>query len=106
MGDKAALQGSFGNLLDMLDDRFDPLQPGDIVAQWTSIMARGAACARNIAAWDALASTSPAYDSVIAALDQATRTLVTADYGNPNEVETALQATSNALNQLEGILAA
>jgi hypothetical protein len=104
MGDKATLQGSFGSLLDTLNNRFDPLQPEDIVAQWTSTMARCAACARNVAAWDALASASPAYDPIIAALDGATRGLVTADYGNSAEVKNALQATSDALDQLEGIL--
>jgi hypothetical protein len=105
MADKAKLQGSFGSLLDTLNNRFDPLQPGDIVASWTSTMARCAACARNIAGWDSLAGNSAGYDAPIEAIDDATRALVTTDYGDAAAVRNALQLTANALSELEAVFA-
>jgi hypothetical protein len=95
LADKAKLQGSFGSLLDTLNHRFDSLQPEEVVAAWTSAMVRGAACARNVQAWDA----------PIEAIDNATRALVTADYSDAARVRNALQLTCSGFDQLEVLLA-
>ena len=105
MADKTKLQGSFGSLLDTLNNRFDPLQPEEIVGRWTGMMARCAACARDTHGWDGLPASSDRYDPLIHLLDEATRALVLADYDDSNSVSNALDQTSAALDQLEPALA-
>jgi hypothetical protein len=104
MAIKDKLHGSFGSLLDTLSNRFDPLLPEDIVATWTSTMARSAACARNVDAWDQLPGASGSYDGCIEAIDDATRALVTAN-DDPDNIRGALQLAGVALGQLEALLA-
>lgn len=103
MAIKDKVHGSFGSLLDTLSNRFDPLLPEDIVASWTSTMARSAACARNVDAWDQLPGVSASYDALIEAIDDATRALVTAN-DDPDKIRGALQLAGAALGQLEGLL--
>lgn len=103
MATKDKLHGSFGSLLDSLSNRFDPLQAEDIVASWTSAMARSAACARNVDAWDQLPAVSASYDALIEMIDDATRALVTAN-DDPDRIRGALQLDANALGQLEALL--
>ncbi len=103
MATKDKLHGSFGSLLDTLSNRFDPLQAEDIVATWTSTMARSAACARNVNAWDQLPGVNGSYDALIEAIDDATRALVTAS-DDPEEIRGALELVANALGQLEALL--
>ena len=104
MATKEKLKGSFGSLIDTLTNRFDPLQPPDIVAAWTSLLTRCAASARNTEAWARLPDESPDFDPIIHALDDSTRAIVNADPGNPGETGAALQATSHALDLLEQLL--
>lgn len=101
---KAELQASFGSLLDALRVGDDPLQPADIVARWASITARCDASARNTAHWNALAPASLSYDPVISAIDGATDAVSNADHANPTSMNSALDETSGALDQLERLL--
>ena len=104
MASKEDLQGSFGSLIDTLRSRFDPFQPEDIVAEWTGLMARAAALARKVAAWNALPDRSPQYDGALRALDEATRALVVADFSLPETVRSALRKVDRALDLVGQLL--
>lgn len=104
MASKEKLNGSFGSLIDTLTGRFDPLQPDDIVTEWTGLLVRCAACARDTDAWEHLPQQSDAFDPVVHGLDDATHAIVNAHRGNATEIRAALELTSTALGRLERLL--
>lgn len=101
MATKGDLLGSFGSLLDTLRQRLDPFQPGNVFREWLGMMNRAAGLARDALRWQRLADQSPDYDAVIAALDDATRALVIADFGSAGSVLAALAKVDAALDLLE-----
>lgn len=103
MATKDDLLGSLGSLIDTLRGRIDPWLPNAIFTRASSLMLRAAAITRSDA-WDGLPSNPPGGQAVVAALDTATRTLVTANYENPASVNSALNNVDSALDRLENLL--
>lgn len=101
MATKDDLLGSFGSLLDTLRQRLDPFQPGNVFREWLGMMNRAAGIARDAVRWQRLDSDSPAFDPVVTALDEATRALVIADFGDAASVLAALSRVDAALDALE-----
>lgn len=103
MARKSTLLGSLGSLLDTLGSRFDPFQPPAIRARWLAATARAAAAAGD-ADWGNLPDESDRYDDLIGLVDGATRSVVVADYSNPDSVNAALSDVEHAVSAVEALV--
>ncbi|MHA7820160.1 MAG: hypothetical protein ACX930_10990 [Erythrobacter sp.] len=103
MATKSELRGAFGSLSDTLLWRFDPSASQPVRERWLGIVAQHASVARKTSKWRALADECAAYDPVIAALNESTAAIVTAD-SNPQRLA-ALDLASLAIAQTDTLLA-
>lgn len=104
MADKRQVQGSFGSLLDTLQNRLDPFFPPNLLGRWLGAIGRAASIGRNTQAWMALPDQDARYAGLITEIDGATRALVMADYTNEPSLNEALDEVEQALAALEAIL--
>ena len=104
MTTKRELQGSFGSLLDTLQNRMDPFFPPNLLSRWLGAIGRAAAIARNSAGWNALPDQDRRYSALVGQLDDATRALVMADYTKIPSLEAALGQVEAALAALDAIV--
>lgn len=104
MADKRRLRGSFGSLLDTLQNRLDPFFPPNVLGRWLGAIARAAGIGRDTAGWLALPDQDPRYRAIVEELDEATRAIVMADETSEPSLLAALDEADEALAKLAAIL--
>ena len=103
MATSTTLIGACKGLIHALTVHDDPGQPPAIAARWTTCVARNAAIGQHL---QGLAASSPAYDAVITALNNATHAVDGADYTNAASVNAALGQVESAQGQMGALVGA
>ncbi len=100
----ADIDGSFGSLMDTLQNRFSPLYSVAVSTQWLAALGHASAIARETTAWNALPPENPSYTDIVAALDAAARGLASSANANDADILTALSSVEAALAKLDVVL--
>ena len=100
MATKKQLIGAHGSLDDTLARRIDPGFPPEVHGPWLGRNAYSYAIAQRVAAWLALANSSPGFDAVIDSLRNATEALVVA-----NSTAKRIAALDKVKTALDGLAA-
>jgi hypothetical protein len=87
------LIGAFKGLIHAMTVHDDPGQPPEIAGRWSACVVRNAAISQRL---EDLAPSSPTYDPVITALNDATHAVDAADYTNAGSVNAALNRVESA----------
>lgn len=96
------LLGAFGKVETTLSTLSNSAYPPPVAARWLAMITYGYGIGQRQSAWDALPITSPAYDPVVQALDEAKVLLKAA--GTSAKRLAALDATEGAFDDLNAVL--